>query len=98
LAQPNAFRLQFHMAKPAPLSLRPPMRTISPLATVAYAADTGAYAGLALGFLGDILGLWSDKTTLGLLGAGAALGAAWGGTFGMGNLEFRVRPDWDKLP
>jgi len=48
---------------------------LSPFARTIYAADRGANAGLFLGGLGNLLGLWDEDTALALTGAGAALGA-----------------------
>lgn len=48
---------------------------LSPFAATVHAADRGANAGLFLGGLGNLLGLWDEDTALALTGAGAALGA-----------------------
>lgn len=48
---------------------------LSPFARTVYAADRGANAGLLVGGVGNLLGLWDEDTACALMGAGAALGA-----------------------
>lgn len=48
---------------------------LSPFARTVYAADRGANAGLLVGGVGKMLGLWDENTACALMGAGAALGA-----------------------
>lgn len=53
-------------------------------------ADRGAYAGMMLGFVGTQSGLWGQRTSWYLMGAGAALGALWGSTAGVHSPGLRV--------
>ncbi len=73
--------------------LLPPPATVrlSRFGTAAYGADRGANAGLWLGGLGHILGLWSEEDALRMTAAGAVLGALWGGTAGAADDGFRIR-------
>jgi hypothetical protein len=64
---------------------------LSRFATTAYGADRGANAGLFLGGIGNLIGAWDEKTAFYLMGAGAALGAIWGGTAGADDPAFNVR-------
>jgi hypothetical protein len=54
-------------------------------------ADRGAFAGAALGFLGTQTGVMSDRTSWLLMGAGAALGALWGGLQPAEERRFHIR-------
>jgi hypothetical protein len=56
-----------------------------------HGADLGAGTASALGGLGLVSGVWGEKTTGYLMGAGAILGAIWGGTAGADNSGFRMR-------
>ena len=68
---------------------------LSRFACTAYGADRGANAGLFLGGLGNLTGLWDEKTAFYLMGAGAALGALWGGSAGAEDPAFRVRVEFE---
>jgi hypothetical protein len=59
-------------------------------------ADRGAFAGLAAGFLGEWLGLFDEEAALAVIGAGAAIGALWGGTAGYDDPGFRIRVRADR--
>jgi hypothetical protein len=70
-------------------------RTIElPLASrVIFGADRMAGTAAALGGLGLVGGLWDGKTAGYLMGAGAVLGALWGGTLGADNPAIRIGVD-----
>jgi hypothetical protein len=58
-----------------------------------YGADQVAGTAAALGGLGLVGGLWREKTAGYLMGAGAVLGALWGGTLGADNPGLRIGID-----
>ncbi len=70
--------------------LRPRFRERTPFARVVMGADRLAAAGGAIGGLGMVGGLWGEKTTGILMGAGAVLGAVWGGTLGADDPDLRL--------
>ncbi len=55
-----------------------------------YGADRVAGTAAAVGGLGMVGGLWGEKTAGYLMGAGAVLGALWGGTLGADNPGLRI--------
>ena len=70
--------------------LRPRIYERSRAARVIYGADRMAGASAALGGLGLVSGLCSERTAGYLIGAGAVLGALWGGTLGSDNASIRI--------
>lgn len=84
---------------PVPVSVLLRRRTSEPsrLSCAIHGADLGAGTTSALGGLGLVSGVWGEKTTGYLMGAGAILGAIWGGTAGADNPGFRMRVDVDAL-
>jgi hypothetical protein len=85
--------LEVTLASPAWLLPEPQTVQLSPFASTLHNADRGAYLGLAVGYLGDLFGLWSKETALYMVGAGAVLGAGWGAT--QGPVTIQVQPDFD---
>lgn len=81
-----------------PVQLQVPTRYLPPtrFQSGVLGADQGAFAGVALGFLGMEAGLWEERTAWYLMGAGAALGAIWGSTVGSENATIRVRIEPDR--
>jgi hypothetical protein len=79
--------------RPVPVSLlmRPRTIELSRFASVIYGADLGAGTASSLGGLGLVTGMWGGKTTGYLMGAGAILGAIWGGTAKSNDSGFRIR-------
>ena len=77
----------------SPFALRPRTMELSRFGCAMYGADLGAATALNLGGLGSLLGWWSEETAFYMMGAGAALGAIWGGTLGNENSKFRIRID-----
>ncbi len=82
-------------ASPRPVSvallMRPRTMELSRFACAIYGADQAAGTAAALGGAGLVAGVWGEKTTGYLMGAGAILGAIWGGTAGAGDSKFRIR-------
>jgi hypothetical protein len=58
---------------------------------VAFGADRGAGTAASLAGLGLVTGLWQEKTAGWLIGAGAVLGAIWGGIAGAEDPGLRIR-------
>jgi hypothetical protein len=58
-----------------------------------YGADQVAGTAAALGGLGMVGGLWGEKTAAYMMGAGAILGALWGGTIGADDPRLRFGLD-----
>jgi len=85
--------LDLTLASPAWLMPAPQAVQLSPFASTLHRADQGAYMGLALGYLGNLVGLWPEKTVWYLMGAGAALGAGWGAA--AGPVTIQVQPEFD---
>jgi hypothetical protein len=83
----------FRVRRPVPLSLvlRPKPIELSRFSCAIHGADLGAGTASTLGGLGLFAGLWGEKTTGYLMGAGAILGALWGGTAGADDSRFRIR-------
>jgi hypothetical protein len=83
----------FRARHPVPVSLllRPRTIELSRFSCAMHGADLGAGTASALGGLGLVSGVWGEKTTGYLMGAGAILGAIWGGTAGADNSGFRMR-------
>jgi hypothetical protein len=79
--------------RPVPVSLlmRPRTIELSRFASVIYGADLGAGTASTLGGLGLVTGMWGGKTTGYLMGAGALLGAIWGGTSKPAGSGIRIR-------
>jgi hypothetical protein len=69
----------------------------SRLARTIYGADQFAGTAAALGGLGLIGGVWDGKTAGYFMGAGAVLGALWGGTLGADNPRIRIGVDQGPL-
>jgi len=87
---PTAVNMTFTMkALLAPETVR-----LTRFGTTVYGADAGAYRGLALGYLGNLVGLWDERTLWAMMGIGGALGAIWGGTAGAADEGFRTRSGW----
>ena len=88
-----ALRPDSRYRRPVPVSLllRPKTIELSRFACAIYGADLGAGTASALGGVGLVSGLWGEKTTGYLMGAGAILGALWGGTAGASEDRFRIR-------
>lgn len=63
--------------------------------SVLYGADRAAMVGLFAAAVGQFAGLWDERTSLYMTGAAAALGAAWGGTLGHGDDDWRIRFRWE---
>lgn len=76
---------------PTSLFLRPRQVEMSRFACLIYGADMGAGTASALGGIGLVSGLCGEKTAGYLIGAGAVLGALWGGTAGADDPRFRIR-------
>jgi hypothetical protein len=78
---------------PVPVAtlLQPRYVERSRFSCVLHGADLGAGAASAIGGAGLVSGLWRGKTAGYLMGAGAVLGALWGGTAGANNPGFRIR-------
>ena len=76
---------------PVSLLLRPRTIELSRFSCAIHGADLGASSASALGGLGLVSGVWGEKTTGYLMGAGAILGAIWGGTTGANGSGFRMR-------
>lgn len=70
--------------------LRPRTYERTRAARIIYGADRFAGASAALGGLGLVSGLCSEQTAGYLMGAGAVLGALWGGTLGSNNAAIRI--------
>ena len=76
---------------PASFPTRPPMMELTRFGSILYGADTGAFRGLAAGTLGSWCGLWEERKAWYLMGAGAALGAIWGGVSTGKNSRVQIR-------
>jgi hypothetical protein len=85
--------LDLTLSSPSWLMPAPQTVQLSPFASTLHGADRGAYMGLAIGYLGNLAGLWPEKTAWYLMGAGAALGAGWGAA--AGPVSIQVQPDFD---
>jgi hypothetical protein len=70
--------------------LRPHLYVRTRAERVIYGADRLAGASAAIGGLGMVGGLWGEKPAGYLMGAGAILGALWGGTIGSNDPGLRV--------
>jgi hypothetical protein len=83
--------------RPVPISLLLRTKPVerSRFASVIYGADLGAGTASSLGGVGLVTGLWGEKTTGYLMGAGAILGAIWGGTAGANDSGLRIRAGLD---
>jgi hypothetical protein len=92
----TSLRFDLTMTPPPGLTLAPKEVDLSRFACTMYGADRGAYLALGLGYLGSLSGVWDDRTALVLMGAGAALGAIWGGTAGADDPAFRIRYEWEQ--
>lgn len=83
------------LASPRPVSvallMKPRTMELSRFACAIYGADQAAGTAAALGGAGLVAGVWGEKTTGYLMGAGAILGAIWGGTAGADDSRFRIR-------
>ncbi len=79
------------------MMLQPSVHERSAIGRVVFGAGKLAGTGAALGGAGMVCGLWGEKTAGCLMGAGAVLGALWGGTIGSDNpgLRFGVEVEWD---
>jgi len=93
---PSPPGLEVSLASPSWLLSEPRTVQLSPFASTLYSADRGAYMGLAVGYLGNLLGLWPETTVWYLMGAGAAMGAGWGAA--AGPVTIQVRPGFDEQP
>lgn len=85
-----------HPYRPTPLTAS---LQLSRFETAWVGAGRGAYAGMALGFVGTQSAMWTQRTSWALMGIGAALGALWGSTLGNDNpsVQMRVEPqEWDR--
>ena len=71
--------------------LRPRTIELTRFSCLIHGADLGAGTASALGGLGLVSGVWGDKTAGYFIGAGAILGAIWGGTAGANDSGFRMR-------
>jgi hypothetical protein len=69
---------------------RPHTYERSPFARVVFGADRMAGTAAALGGIGLVGGLWGERTAGYLMGAGAVLGALWGGTLGANDPGLRI--------
>lgn len=80
-----------------PLLAMPPPSTVesSRFSRLVLGADLGAGTVSSLAGLGLVTGVWGEKTAGYLMGAGAILGALWGGTIGADNSALRVRVGLD---
>ncbi len=58
---------------------------------IVYGADAGAFRGLSVGHSGSWCGLWEERNAWYLMGAGAALGAIWGGVSTGKNSRVQIR-------
>lgn len=76
---------------PVEVLLRPNTIRISRFACALYGADRGAGTAAALSGLGLVTGALDGKKAGYLMGAGAILGALWGGTAGAEDPRFRFR-------
>lgn len=94
---PFQLKPDFRFRRPVPISrvLRPRPVELTRFSCAIHGADLGAGTASSLGGLGLVTGLWGEKTTGYLMGAGAILGAIWGGTAGANDSRFRVRVGGD---
>jgi hypothetical protein len=69
----------------------PPTIELTRLGRIAYGADAAGFAGLSVGALGSWCGLWEERKAWYLMGAGAALGAIWGGVSTGKNSRVQIR-------
>ena len=76
---------------PASVPTRPPMIELTRFGRILYGADAGAYRGLSVGALGSWWGLWEERKAWYMMGAGAALGAIWGGVSTGENSRVQIR-------
>lgn len=91
---PTELRLEMTMAPPTERNLshllyrptQPANRFESALFGLGAAANCAGF----LGVLGEFAGVWDEKTAWGVLAAGAAAGALWGGTLGNGKVRVEV--------
>lgn len=83
----------FRVRRPVPVSLvlKPRVIELSRFSCALYGADLGAGAASTLGGIGLVSGLCKERTAGYLMGAGALLGAIWGGTAGAEDSRFRIR-------
>ena len=73
--------------------LRPRTYERTRVARIIYGADRMAGTTAALSGIGMVSGLWGEKTAGYLMGAGAVLGALWGGTLGANDPGIRIGID-----
>lgn len=83
----------YRVRRPVPISvvLRPKTIELSRFSCLIHGADLGAGTASTIGGLGLLTGLWGEEATVGLMSAGAILGAIWGGTAGADDSNFRIR-------
>ena len=80
-----------------PLLAIPPPSTVEPsrFSRLVLGADLGAGTVSSVAGLGLVTGLWGQKMAGYLMGAGAILGALWGGTIGADNPALHIRVGLD---
>ncbi len=91
----SLFHFDVHYDLLARPDFGPKLVELSRSEQVVNSADRGANYGLMLGYLGNLAGLWGEGTALAIMGAGAALGTAWGVTIGSDDSSVRYRLEWE---
>lgn len=86
-ARPSTLSL---LARPRPIFVEP-----TKFSRLVLGADLGAGMVSSVAGAGLVTGLWGEKTAGYLMGAGAVLGALWGGTIGSDNSALRIRVGGD---